>query len=167
MKIGKGLFSREENWQMYTAEVDGYIYAIHDERNFDPSRGYRIEKRDGGNEYVYILTKRRKGYTHIEGKRAHDIYDYIMTERRHSDLYKAIGHDTYTVKEKDSGDTKVYSFLLHETDDSARAKTRGTVYDKSKTLCVITYSAEYISGYFPTLQECLKFAENKLLPNCR
>ena len=61
MKIGKGIFFREENWMCWSAEVDGYVYCIQEVRNFDPRKGYKIEKRDGGNTYVYYLTKHKTG----------------------------------------------------------------------------------------------------------
>jgi hypothetical protein len=73
MKIGKGLFSREENWMCWSAEVDGYVYCIEEVRNFDCNKGYKIEKRDGGNTYVYYLTKHKKGSEVIEGTRAHGL----------------------------------------------------------------------------------------------
>ena len=43
MKIGHGLFSRAESYQLFTAEHDGYIYTLQDEKNFNRQRGYRIE----------------------------------------------------------------------------------------------------------------------------
>ena len=157
MKIGHGLFSRAESYQLFTAEHDGYIYTLQDEKNFNRQRGYRIEKRDGGNEWVYILTKRRKGWKRIVGLQAHSIYESIRDELCRNDLYKRLGFDTFSVKV--DKDTKIYSFRLHEAPETKNGKR---VLDKEKTECVIYYQPEYVSDYFPTLEACCAYAESKL-----
>lgn len=166
MKIGKGIFFREENWMCWRAEVDGYVYCIEEVRNFDRNKGYKIEKRDGGNTYVYYLTKHKKGSEVVEGTHAHGLRRAIIDElRAGSGVYKNEGDDQYSVQCGE--DTKVYTFCLHQIE---REGAKPWEYDPEKTVCMIWHKSKPISDYFPTLRECLEYGENMLsdiLPNKR
>lgn len=146
--VGKGYFSREDNWALYSCKANGYTYYINEVKNFD-NRGYKIYKRDGGNEWVYILTRRKIGTKKVTGKRAYDIYCRIKKKRN---KYRHIGYDTYL-----NSDTKQeYTFCLTDDDNKRYSHV------PSETKLVIGYASENVSQFFPTFRECLQFAENKI-----
>ena len=157
--IGKGLFGRKENWECYSARVGDYRYIISEEKNYTEDKGWKIYKRDGGNAYVYALKKAKIGKWIKEGAAAHKLYDEISNEMAHSrhskrNKYERIGYHEYAAKE--GKDTKIYLFSLTKDDENPHK------YNEEKTRLAIYYQEEYASGYFPTMRECLKYAEEKL-----
>ena len=155
-KVGKGIFTRSEPWQCYHAEQNGYVYYICEEKNYTADKGWKIMKREGGNEWVFIITRRKKGLRKYEGKRAYKIYESLITHRhKHFGDIEYKGYDEYAIKRKNG--TLIYSFTLKQLED-------GKPWDKDieKTRLAVYYEEEYVSDYFATFRECLKYAENKL-----
>ena len=147
-KVGKGLFGRNESWQRYSCEIDGYIYSIDAVKNYTAKEGWKIYKHNGGAEWVYVLYKQRKGIKRYHGKAAYKRYQSIS---RNHNKYKNMGYSTY----KKIGTDEEYLFRLR--------KDTINEYDIDKTELTITHTEECVSEYFSTFRECLNFAENKLM----
>lgn len=153
MKVGKGIFQREESWQCYSAKVGGYIYHIQDTKNFDPVRGWKIMSRDGGNDYVYYLAKVKDFYERLLGEKAYKLFEKIAKDRRsRNSKYRSMGDHTYVLPE--GNDTKMFAFSLAHLPEG-----KPWEYDEGKTIAVIAYREEQVSEYFSTFRECLSFAE--------
>ena len=158
-KVGQGIFTRSEPWERYYTEKDGYIYYISEEKNFTADKGWKIMKHEGGNEWVYILTKKKIGYRKYEGEKAYRIYKKLLAKRRRNyDEVLSKGYDTYAVRKKN--DVLCYSFSFER-----QRQEHGKSWDKDieKTRLAVYYEEEYVSDYFATFRECLKYAEEKLL----
>ena len=156
-RVGQGIFVRSEPWERYYTEKDGYIYYISEEKNFTADKGWKIMKREGGNEWVYILTKKKIGYLKYEGEKAYRIYEKLLAKRRkcyNEVLYK--GYDTYTMRK--NNDVLCYSFSLERQE-------HGKSWDKDieKTRLAVYYEEEYVSDYFASFRECLKWSESKIM----
>lgn len=117
-KVGQGIFTRSEPWERYYTEKDGYIYYISEEKNFTADRGWKIMKHEGGNEWVYILTKKKIGCRKYEGEKAYRIYEKLLAKRRRNyDEVLSKGYDTYAVQ---TLDTSPITVITSPTEESVR-----------------------------------------------
>lgn len=156
-KVGQGIFTRQDSSCCYSAVKDGYIYWINEVKNYDPKRGWKILKRDGDNEYVFILMKRKKGFKRYSGEKAYSLYESLIKHYRFVEKRQIVnlGYHTYAVKKKKSKAVKVYDFMLIENDRFQ--------HEKEKTKLAVYYEEKYVSGYFSSFRECLNYSEDKLL----